>query len=130
MRISDWSSDVCSSDLVGRIAAELVDRYGGNRLTGPIFADEIVDGAAGETVMPVYADGFAAAEAEVLLRFGEVGTRDYDIDSVKGCIADVRTGIEIASSPFAEINRHGPAVRSEEHPSELQSLMRNAYAVF
>src|SRR3546814_17710998 len=60
--------------------------------------------------MPVYADGFAAAEAEVLLRFGEVGTRDYDIDSVKGCIADVRTGIEIASSPFAEINRHGPAV--------------------
>src|SRR3546814_8714500 len=107
-RIGGWK--------VGRIAAELVDRYGGNRLTGPIFADEIVDGAAGEPVMPVYADGFAAAEAEVLLRFGEVGTRDYDIDSVKGCIADVRTGIEIA--------------RSEEHTSELQSLMRISYAVF
>src|SRR3546814_2035660 len=117
MRISDWSSDVCSSDLVGRIAAELVDRYGGNRLTGPIFADEIVDGAAGEPVMPVYADGFAAAEAEVLLRFGEVGTRDYDIDSVKGCIADVRTGLEIAS-------------RSEEHTTELQSLLSISYAVF
>src|SRR3546814_20720421 len=65
--------------------------------------------------MPVYADGFAAAEAEVLLRFGEVGTRDYDIDSVKGCIADVRTGIEIASSPFAEINRHGPAVTASDY---------------
>ena len=37
---------------VGRIAAELVTRYGGNRLTGPIFTDEIVDGAA-EPVMPV-----------------------------------------------------------------------------
>src|SRR3546814_8398962 len=36
-RIGGWK--------VGRIAAELVDRYGGNRLTGPIFADEIVDGA-------------------------------------------------------------------------------------
>src|SRR3546814_7350687 len=32
-RIGGWK--------VGRIAAELVDRYGGNRLTGPIFADEI-----------------------------------------------------------------------------------------
>src|SRR3546814_14264994 len=60
--------------------------------------------------MPVYADGFAAAEAEVLLCFGEVGTRAYDIASVRGCIADVRTGIEIACSTFPEINRHGPAV--------------------
>src|SRR3546814_348425 len=59
-RIGGWK--------VGRIAAELVDRYGGNRLTGPIFADEIVDGAAGEPVMPVYADGFAAAEAEEIGR--------------------------------------------------------------
>src|SRR5690606_15066674 len=106
-RIGGWK--------VGRIAADLVDRYGGNRLTGPIFADEIVGGTAAEPAMPVYADGFAAAEAEVLLCFGEVGARDYDIDSVKGCIADVRTGIEIASSPFAEINRHGPAVTASDY---------------
>ncbi len=99
---------------VGRIAAELVTRYGGNRLTGPIFADEIFDGAAGPE-MPVYADGFAAAEAEVLLCFGDVGTRDYDIDSVRECIADVRTGIEIASSPFPEINCHGPAVTASDY---------------
>ena len=99
---------------VGRIAPDLVTRYGGNRLTGPIFADEIVS-AAERPVMPVYADGFAAAEAEVLLCFGEVGTRHYDIDSVKGCIADVRTGIEIASSPFPEINRHGPAVTASDY---------------
>ena len=106
-RIGGWK--------VGRIAPDLVTRYGGNRLTGPIFADEIFDGATGEPVMPVYADGFAAAEAEVLLCFGEVGTRDYDIDSVRGCIAEVRTGIEIASSPFPEINRHGPAVTASDY---------------
>ncbi|MBA3940157.1 MAG: 2-keto-4-pentenoate hydratase [Sphingopyxis sp.] len=99
---------------VGRIAPDLVDRFGGNRLTGPIFTDEILDGSAAP-VMPVYADGFAAAEAEVLLCFGDVGTRDYDIDSVRDCIADVRTGIEIASSPFAEINRHGPAVTASDY---------------
>jgi len=99
---------------VGRIAPDLVGRYGGNRLTGPIFVDEIFDGAD-EPAMPVYADGFAAAEAEILLCFGEVGTGDYDIDSVRGCIADVRTGIEIASSPFPEINRHGPAVTASDY---------------
>lgn len=101
---------------VGRIAADLVERYGDNRLTGPIFADEIFDGSTGAVpAMPVYASGFAAAEAEVLLRFSEVGDGDYDIDSVKDCIAEVRTGIEIASSPFAGINRHGPAVTASDY---------------
>lgn len=101
---------------VGRIPAELVGRYGDNRLAGPIFSDEIFDGGAGERpVMPVYADGFAAAEAEVLLCLGDVGTRDYDIDSVRDCITDARTGIEIASSPYPAINRHGPAVTASDY---------------
>lgn len=101
---------------VGRIPADLVSRYGDNRLTGPIFTDEIADGSVGqEPVMPVYADGFAAAEAEVLLCFGDIGTRDYDLASVRDCITDVRTGIEIASSPFVEINRHGPAVTASDY---------------
>ncbi|WP_428684720.1 2-keto-4-pentenoate hydratase [Sphingopyxis sp.] len=101
---------------VGRIPAELVDRYLDNRLAGPIFTDEIFDGSAGERpAMPVYADGFAAAEAEVLLRLGDVGTRDHDIETVKDCITEVRTGIEIASSPFREINRHGPAVTASDY---------------
>jgi 2-keto-4-pentenoate hydratase len=101
---------------VGRIPADLVSRYGDNRLTGPIFTDEIVDGSAGQQpVMPVYAEGFAAAEAEVLLSFGDIGTRDYDLVSVRDCITDVRTGIEIASSPFVEINRHGPAVTASDY---------------
>lgn len=101
---------------VGRIAPDLVDRFGGNRLTGPIFTDEIVDAAAGEIpAMPVYEAGFAAAEAEILLRFGEVGERDHDLDSVRDTIAEVRTGIEVASSPFPEINQHGPAVTASDY---------------
>lgn len=101
---------------VGRIAPDLVDLYGGNRLTGPIFTDEIVDAAAGEApAMPVYGQGFAAAEAEILLCFGTVEDRDYDLDSVRDAVAEVRTGIEIASSPFAEINRHGPAVTASDY---------------
>ena len=90
---------------VGRIAAELVGRYGGNRLTGPIFSEEIRDGSAGERpVMPVFVPGF-----------GAVGDDDYDADTIRGCIDEVRTGIEIASSPFAEINLHGPAVTASDY---------------
>ena len=101
---------------VGRIAPDLVDHYGGNRLIGPIFTDEIVDTAALETpAMPVYGQGFAAAEAEILLCFGTVGNRDYDLDTVRDAIAEVRAGIEIASSPFAAINRHGPAVTASDY---------------
>lgn len=100
---------------VGRIASHLVGRYGENRLTGPIFADEIVGDAGGTCpAMPVYAGGFAAAEAEVVLCFGTVADHDYDIASVRDCIAEVRTGIEIASSPFQGINRHGPAVTASD----------------
>ncbi|WP_312846526.1 2-keto-4-pentenoate hydratase [Sphingopyxis sp. PET50] len=103
-RIGGWK--------VGRIAPELVGHYGDNRIAGPIFADEIArDGAA----MPVYAGGFAAAEAELLLRFGDVGDREHDIDTVRDCITEVRVGIEIASSPFAGINRHGPAVTASDY---------------
>lgn len=103
-RIGGWK--------VGRIAPDLVERFGGERLAGPIFADEIAaDGAA----MPVYARGFAAAEAEVLLCLGDVGDRDHDLDSVRDGITEVRTGIEIASSPFPDINRHGPAVTASDY---------------
>jgi 2-keto-4-pentenoate hydratase len=103
-RIGGWK--------VGRIAPHLVERYGGERIAGPIFADEIADDGA---AMPVYSGGFAAAEAEVLLCLGEVGDHEYDIESVRDCITDVRTGIEIASSPFPDINRHGPAVTASDY---------------
>ncbi len=98
---------------VGRIPPGLVERFGDNRLAGPIFADEIVDGDT--PMMPVYANGFAAAEAELLLRLGEVGSDPYDLDTVKDCITEVRVGVEIASSPFAAINRNGPAVTASDY---------------
>src|SRR3546814_13088221 len=65
--------------------------------------------------MGVYPGGFAAAEAEVLLRFGDVGARDYTIDDVMDSIAETHTGLEIASSPFIGINAHGPAVTAPDY---------------
>ena len=87
---------------------------GVDRLAGPIFAGQIVvadDRAA--MAMPVFADGFAAAEAEFLLRIGtapDPAKHDYTIAEARSLIDAVHVGIEIASSPFAGINDNGPGV--------------------
>ena len=100
---------------VGRINPPL---YGVDRLTGPIFADQIVtatdDPAAVDWVaMPVFADGFAAAEAEFLLRIGtapDVAKTHYTMAEARAMVDAVHVGIEIASSPFPGINALGPTV--------------------
>src|SRR3546814_5215761 len=99
MRISDWSSDVCSSDLVG------VTGKG----TGAI-------GVAGNT---------RAREATRL----DVGFTETDFD-FRTETAEVITDGSFDIIASAMIERSGIVERSEEHTSELQSLMRISYAVF
>jgi 2-keto-4-pentenoate hydratase len=102
---------------VGRINAPEDERLGANRLAGPIFADAIVDGTAGEPVLPVFADGFAAGEAEFLLRLGAPPTDRLprDDDETLGWIEEVRIGLEIASSPYRGINEDGACVTISDH---------------
>lgn len=105
-RIAGWK--------VGRIPDPLVATFGTDRLAGPIFADGVVHAGEGSTPeMPVFADGFAAAEAEFLLRLGALPAsfdRDWTNDAVAAHVDQIRVGIEVASSPFPGINEHGPAV--------------------
>lgn len=94
---------------VGKIAPPV---EGQNRLSGPIFADMVIYGDDGGT-MPVFADGFAAAEAEFLLRIGtrpDPGKTDWTIAEARALIDMVHVGIEVASSPYPGINADGPAV--------------------
>ncbi|SFJ65843.1 2-keto-4-pentenoate hydratase [Sphingomonas sp. NFR04] len=84
---------------------------GVDRLAGPIFADQVQtqDGIA----MPIFAGGFGAAEAEFLLRIGRApdpAQRRFSMAEARALIDAVHVGIEIASSPFAGINDHGPMV--------------------
>jgi len=98
---------------VGRIADPLVAILGSNRLAGPIFGDMVVEAGNEPPVMPVFGDGFAAAEAEFLLRIGslpEPGRAISTNGEAAAFIDAVRIGIEIASSPFPGINDLGPAV--------------------
>ena len=53
---------------VGRVAPPLVDRFGTDRLAGPIFARAAA--TDDPVAMPIFAQGFAAGEAEFLLRIG------------------------------------------------------------
>src|SRR3546814_5221610 len=114
MRISDWSSDVCSSDLIIGIA---IGRYRTMRAPG-LNADRPRERVllAGER----RSDRLRVNRRDVI-GFGErVG--DYLPVGVK--VRDVKdrfVGINIGYSAIA---------RSEEHTSELQSLMRISYAVF
>lgn len=101
-RIAGWK--------VGRITPPIgtVDR-----LVGPVFADQVVIADGSPIAMPVVVGGFAAAEAEFLLRIGtppDPAKHHYTIDEARALIGAVHVGIEIAGSPFPGINDHGAPV--------------------
>jgi len=103
--ISLWQREI-GGWKVGRILPPQDRQLGANRLAGPIFADTIVEAGAGDTLQAVFGRGFAAGEAEFLLRLRiprDCGLPQTDRDTL-GWIAEVRTGLEIASSPYAGIN--------------------------
>src|SRR3546814_4224272 len=108
MRMSDWSSDVCSSDLAGKcdklpsIQGVYVMVVRLARLAPPLECVRLYDLEAG-------LDGFIAIHSTTLGP-GAGGCRLWSYADASHALAD--------------------AVRSEEHTSELQSLMRISYAVF
>src|SRR3546814_3604919 len=104
IRISDWSSDVCSSDLAFDKGSSRAHRQAAFGSEAPLLAAHLARGhscrveelfSARRRRRPPRRGG-GASDAQ-----GICGTR-----------------------------RAGQARRSEEHTSELQSLMRRSYAVF
>jgi 2-keto-4-pentenoate hydratase len=99
---------------VGRILPPLSERYGADRLAGPILKRVIQFAhAGGASVGRVFTGGFGAAEAEFLLRIGippPAGQTKFSLAEAAAMIDRVHVGIEIASSPLATINELGPPV--------------------
>ncbi|MGQ0588294.1 MAG: 2-keto-4-pentenoate hydratase [Sphingosinicella sp.] len=96
---------------VGRVPPPLIDRFGTDRLAGPIFTAERPAGNGGTVEMPVFAEGFAAGEAEFLLQIGTApaaGKGGFSLIEAAALIDAVHVGIEIASSPLGAINALGP----------------------
>ena len=95
---------------VGRINPPL---DGVDRLAGPAFAGMVFEATDEPIAMPIFADGFGAAEAEFLLRVGpsyDPAKRSYTMEEAAAAIDAAHAGIEIASSPFPGINDHGAPV--------------------
>src|SRR3546814_9028172 len=116
MRISDWSSDVCSSDLadVRAVADPTADRQRDIDLPCDRF-----DGL--EQRRPIIHRRGDVEKHQLIRTLRVVLARDLD------WIAGVLHVLELDALD------HATAVdveRSEEHTSELQSLMRISYAVF
>src|SRR3546814_8846809 len=67
---------------------------------------------------------------------GNVDQLEGPIERVEKATLDNDADVRILAKPLVqpvlsnELYRRGPAMRSEEHTSELQSLMRISYAVF
>src|SRR3546814_9483301 len=120
MRISDWSSDVCSSDLHtnGRVKTTLRAGLAQLRISNDPF-------------------GFGKTHVERRHRIDIPGRRQQVATaklSRRGVHAKERceraAGIHFIGFGRAERRRRLCKGRSEEHTSELQSLMRISYAVF
>src|SRR3546814_2357223 len=109
MRISDWSSDVCSSDLV---LVHMADHDGDHSRPLFQFAQDL----------PLALAAVAQHAAHELPGLGDGG-------AVSGIINAILALIELGEA--GHIGGHvAVGRRSEEHTSEVQSLMRNSYAVF
>src|SRR3546814_6110249 len=110
MRISDWSADVCSSNLF--VAAKLFNRVASLRIAAGLTQSEL---AARIHVSP---ETVAAIEN---------GRQDATLITALRMSHALRTQVPniFREQPFPKL-----IGRSEEHTSELQSLMRISYAVF
>src|SRR3546814_6312224 len=101
MRISDWSSDVCSSDLEPDFALVKFKKLAGGGY-------------------------FKIINRTVPAALRKLGYEDRQIEAIIAYAVGYGT---LADAPA--INHETLAAkRSEEHTSELQSLMRISYAVF
>lgn len=114
---------------VGRILPPLDATFGTTRLAGPIFAD-MVQPISATTNGIVFHGGFGAVEAEFLFELGDVppGRTEWSVPEALDCVTAVHIGFEIASSPFAGINRLGPTVTASDFGNNNGLLVGPAVA--
>src|SRR3546814_5251241 len=117
MRIRDWSSDVCSSDLqlraaglpIGRLKTGTPPRIDGRTINWAALPEQPSD----ENDWTMSALTARRPLPQIFCAITRTNGRTHDI---------IRSGLD--RSPL-----FSGAIRSEEHTSELQSLMRISYAV-
>src|SRR3546814_2682723 len=116
MRISDWSSDVCSSDLDNQRVgvAHLRPDCGGQAIA------HRAQTAAGQPFVRIVEMEMLGSPHLMLANF----RRDDRVTALRRLVK--RSNGPLRQDFLAALAK----IRSEEHTSELQSLMRTSYAVF
>src|SRR3546814_3663993 len=120
MRNSDWSSDVCSSDLFRPKTS--IQRVGRDNLLNMVAKGFGITLTTHSTVGAIYpgVSFLPISDAAQVVSSSVVWSETNQNPALKRLL-------ELASS---HASRRKQASRSEEHTSELQSLMRISYAVF
>src|SRR3546814_10514932 len=125
MRISDCSSDVCSSDLRGDAAAR---RAGADR--HPDVLPRLAQSQAADGRRILWLHTLTVPDRHLrddVRGHGERWSARRDAAARIRFLCDADAGLAFRAS---RLRRTGGDRRSEEHTSELQSLMRISYAVF
>src|SRR3546814_4696754 len=138
MRISDWSSDVCSSDLRLHIIVDTASRHTAEERERPGMGIEqhllalarigpdIGCARVAETHMRHLHPHRLAGDLHILVAPVEL----VGLTRLEGHRDERRCAFASILPPRSTPARRIAAHRSEEHTSELQSLMRISYAVF
>src|SRR3546814_2093141 len=85
MRISDWSSDVCSSDLVGFSTLLMAEAFPNSRFTGYDFHAPSIEQAAAHA----QAHGLADRVAFKTVVAKDIAERDFDLITMFDCLHDM-----------------------------------------
>src|SRR3546814_2186280 len=130
MRISDWSSDVCSSDLVGadeRRRLQLrAERLEDGALDLFVLAGRLDDDVAVGEHLKAGA-GRDALQSRLLFGLADLPSLDLAVHVLGD---DIERLLRLLGGDVGKPHVvAGQRTRSEEHPSELKSLMRIPYAV-
>src|SRR3546814_6996000 len=155
MRISDWSSDVCSSDLAGEVHGQKSDLHPNEHQPENPHAQPLRKGAAAHHMYPVVKGVEQRKNHSSDQHIMQVGNDEIGImrlpverhhrhhnasepthdeghkpayDEQRRCV-EARFSHCQSGDPGKYLDT-GRNTRSEEQTSELQSLMRRSYAVF
>jgi 2-keto-4-pentenoate hydratase len=124
--IALWDDNIAGWK-VGWIPEPLSQKFGAQRLVGPIF-QRSVRRASGDEVIdaPVFAAGFAAIEAEFVVQLSKdapATVTEWTTETARRFVRTMFIGIEIASSPLRNINDHGPAVIASDFGNNAGLLL-------
>src|SRR3546814_2100920 len=118
MRISDWSSDVCSSDLD-------FDGFLSNLAVGARYAHRSAESLSAHLNTKIPGGNIGTGTEATAVKVSDTGL-PYDFLVLGSRAPDLNGGSKFyIPNPDFLLSE-----RSEEQTSELQSLMRNSYALF